>query len=164
MAKTGNINISVRSRKKALATSFARKIANGSLTDKRNALSVSLFCSRKKHGCSIREAAKRNASQSRPGPNRRDSLAEGSNVKLKSTTTVRMNTTVVVRSSRERNSVRSSLPSRAEAVESSVIQAFANRRESSLDPDVRECLNDAAFHCFGSARQGKQRHSGIRER
>ncbi len=98
-------------RKSVLAPSLARKIAKGSLTARRKELSVSLLCSRKKQGCSISEAAKRNASQSRPGPNRRDSAVVGSKVKLNSTTTMRMKTIVVVRSSRERNSVRSSLPS-----------------------------------------------------
>src|ERR1700741_4341521 len=50
------------------------------------------------------------ASQRRPGPNSRDSTAVGLMAKLKRTRTTRMKTTVVVRSSRERNSVRNSLP------------------------------------------------------
>src|ERR1700682_5401208 len=101
MAKTGSISTSVKSRNKVLATSLARKMANGSLTDKRKALRVSLFCSRRKHGCSISDAAKRNANQRRPGPKRRDSVYVGSKVKLKSTMTSRMKTTVVVNRQRE---------------------------------------------------------------
>src|SRR5580704_3229308 len=112
-------------------------MAKGSEMAKRRELSVSLFCSRRKQGCSIRDAAKRNASQSRPPPKRRDSAVVGSKVKLKRTTTIKMNTIVVVRSSRERNSVRSSLPSRTEVLESrlmAVAQAF---------PKIRIECNDA---------------------
>src|SRR5882762_11403167 len=109
------------SRKSVLAQSFDRKIAKGSETERRNALSVSLVCSRKKPGCSISDAAKRNASHSSPGPKRRDSSLVGSNVKLNSTTTIKIKTTVVVSSSRERNSVRSSLPSSTEVLENKLI-------------------------------------------
>src|SRR5271169_1957961 len=101
---------SVRSRKSVLAMSLARKIEKGSSTASRRELSVSLDCSRRKQGCSISDAAKRMASQRRPGPNSRDSSAVGLMAKLKRMRTTRMKTTVVVRSSRERNSVRSSLP------------------------------------------------------
>ena len=80
-----------------LAPTFARKIANGSLTARRKELSVSLLCSRRKHGCNIRDAAKRNASQSNPGPNLRDFAVVGSKVKLNNTTTIRMKTIVVRR-------------------------------------------------------------------
>src|SRR5262249_58428075 len=95
-------------RQRGFAQACDKKIENGSSTDSRSALSVSLFCSRRKHGCNISDAANKNESHKRPGPNRRDSPTLGSKVKLKSTTTTKMNTTVVVRSSRERNSVRSS--------------------------------------------------------
>src|SRR5258705_4703760 len=120
-ANIGSSSSSVISRKSVLAQSFDRKIANGSETESRSALSVSFVCSRKKPGCSISEAAKRKASQSKPGPKRRDSSLVGSNVKLNSTTIIRMKTTVVVSSSRERNSVRSSLPSRTLVLENKLI-------------------------------------------
>src|SRR6266478_1728794 len=120
-ANIGSSSSSVISRKSVLAQSFDRKIANGSETESRSALSVSFVCSRKKPGCSISDAANRNASQSKPGPNRRDSSLVGSNVKLNSTTTIRMKTTVVVSSSRDRNSVRSSLPSRTVVLEGRLI-------------------------------------------
>src|SRR5439155_20995324 len=84
-AKTGSSKSSVRRRNRVLATSFARKIAKGSETERRSALSVSLLCSRRKHDCNIKDAAKRNASQRRPAPNRRDSSEVGSKEKLKST-------------------------------------------------------------------------------
>src|SRR5260370_16710067 len=62
-------------------------------------------------------------------------MDDGSKVKLKSTTIVRMKTTVVVSSSRERNSVRSSLPSSTAELESSAIQALAKERiERKLAP------------------------------
>src|SRR6266576_877721 len=125
---TGRSKIWVNNIKRVFAASLARKMAKGSFTERRNALSVSFVCSRKKQGCSISEAAKRNASHNSPGPNRRDSLTDGSNVKLKSTTIVRIKTTVVVSSSRERNSVRSSLPSSTAVLESSAIHAFAKAR------------------------------------
>src|SRR5207253_874167 len=114
---------------------FAIFLAKGSETERRNALSVSLLCSRRKHGCNIKDAAKRNASQRRPAPNRLDSSEVGSKEKLKSTMTIRTKTVVVVSSSRERNSVRSSLPSRTAALESSAIHAFAKARtERKLAP------------------------------
>src|SRR5207249_11050362 len=128
IAKKGSENSSVSRRNNVFADSLGRKIANGSLTESRNALSVSLFCSRRKQGCSISEAAKRNANHRSPGPKRRDSSDVGSNVKLKSTITINIKTTVVVSSSLERNSVRSSLPSRAAVLESSAIHAFAKAR------------------------------------
>src|SRR5712672_4822301 len=127
-AKIGSSSSSVINRNNVLAHSLDRKIANGSDTERRNALSVSLVCSRKKPGCSINDAAKRNASHSSPGPKRRDSSLVGSNVKLNSTTTIRMKTTVVVSSSRERNSVRSSLPSRTLVLENKLIYALAKVR------------------------------------
>src|SRR6266478_4207699 len=120
-ANIGSSSSSVISRKSVLAQSFDRKIANGSETESRSALSVSFVCSRKKPGCSISEAAKRKASQSKPGSKRRDSSLVGSNVKLNSTTIIRMKTTVVVSSSRERNSVRSSFPSRTLVLENKLI-------------------------------------------
>src|ERR1700732_70299 len=122
----GSISSSVINRNNVLAQSFERKIAKGSDTESRNALSVSFVCSRKKPGCSIKDAAKRNASHSNPGPQRRDSSLVGSNVKLNSTTIIKMKTTVVVSNSRERNSVRSSLPSRTLVLESKLIYASAN--------------------------------------
>src|SRR6266478_5788712 len=125
---TGRSKTCVNRRNRVFAASLARKIAKGSFTESRSALSVAFVCSRKKQGCNISEAAKRNASQSNPGPKRRDSLTDGSNVKLKSTTMVRIKTTVVVSSSRERNSVRSSLPSSTAVLESSAIHAFAKAR------------------------------------
>src|SRR5690348_16421092 len=103
-------------------------MAKGSLTESRRALKVSFCCSRRKHGCNIREAANSNASQRRPGPNLRDSSEVGVKVKLKSTSTIRMNTTVVVNNSRERNSVRSSLPSKTAELGSRLIQASAKVR------------------------------------
>src|SRR5450631_4149606 len=112
MANIGRSSSSVSSRKSVFAASFARKITNGSDTDSRNALNVSLVCSRRKQGCSISDAAKRNASHSSPAPNRRASSDSGSKVKLNNTSTIRMKTMVVVSNSRERNSVRSSLPSK----------------------------------------------------
>src|SRR5258708_37062832 len=124
--KIGSSKNSVRRRNKVFAISLARKTAKGSSTESRKALSVSLVCSRRKQDCSMSEAAKRKASQRRPGPKRRDSADEGSNVKLKSTMTIKMNTTVVVRSSRDRNSVRSSLPRRADVLESRLIQVWPN--------------------------------------
>src|ERR1700739_4644204 len=110
MAKSGSMRISVSRRKRVLAISLARKMEKGSLTARRRELSVSLVCSRRKQGWSMREAAKRIASQRRPGPNSRDSSAVGLMAKLKRISTTRMKTTVGVRSSRERTSVRSSLP------------------------------------------------------
>src|SRR6266436_1848718 len=136
-AKTGSSKSSVSRRNRVLATSFARKIAKGSETERRNALSVSLFCSRRKHDCNIKDAAKRNASQRRPAPNLRDSSEVGSKEKLKSTMTIRTKTVVVVRSSRERNSVRSSLPSRTVVLESSAIHAFAKARTDRKFAPVR---------------------------
>src|SRR6516165_10748778 len=65
------------------------------------------------------------ASQRRPGPNSRDSSVVGLMAKLKRIRTTRMKTTVVVRSSRERNSVRSSLPRRV-----AVLERRLMRRES----------------------------------
>src|SRR5712671_8167076 len=122
-AKIGSSSSSVINRNNVLAHSLERKIANGSDTERRNALSVSLVCSRKKPGCSINDAANRNAIHSNPGPKRRDSSRVGSNVKLNSTTTIKINTTVVVSSSRERNSVRSSLPSSTEVLENRLIRS-----------------------------------------
>src|SRR5882762_456454 len=127
-AKIGSSSSSVINRNNVLAHSLDRKIANGSDTERRNALSVSLVCSRKNPGCSISDAAKRNAIHSNPGPNRRDSSRVGSNVKLNSTTTIKIKTTVVVSSSRERNSVRSSLPSSTEVLENRLIYALAKVR------------------------------------
>src|SRR5882672_7083343 len=123
-AKIGSSSSSVINRKSVLAHSLDRKIANGSETERRNALRVSLVCSRKNPGCSISDAANRNAIHSNPGPNRRDSSRVGSNVKLNSTTTIKMKTTVVVSSSRERNSVRSSLPSSTEVLENKLIRSL----------------------------------------
>src|SRR5438105_6503156 len=144
IAKIGSSSNSVNSRNKVFAASLAKNIANGSLTDSRSALSVSLFISRKKQGCSISEEANKNASHSSPGPKRLDSPAVGSNVKLDSTITIRMNTIVVVSSSRERNSVRSSLPSSAVVLESTLIDVvsgrvgkFQDRRETRASPRVR---------------------------
>src|SRR6266403_1250721 len=127
-AKIGSSSSSVINRKSVLAHSLDRKIANGSETERRNALRVSLVCSRKNPGCSISDAANRNAIHSNPGPNRRDSSRVGSNVKLNSTTTIKIKTTVVVSSSRERNSVRSSLPSSTEVLENRLIYALAKVR------------------------------------
>src|SRR5258707_2151388 len=76
-AKNGSISNSVKTRNKVLAASFAKKIAKGSLTESRSALSVSLVCSRRKQGCSISEAAKRKATHSRPGANCCDSVVVG---------------------------------------------------------------------------------------
>src|SRR5712664_4236744 len=87
--KIGSSNNSVRRRNNVFAVNLARKMAKGSSTESRKALSVSLACSRKKQGCNISDAAKKNASQRRPGPKRRDSADEGSNVKLKSTMTIK---------------------------------------------------------------------------
>src|SRR5271163_2884666 len=123
IANTGSISSSVTKRKSVLAASLASKMEKGSLTESRNALSVSLVCSRKKHGCSISEAANRNASHRSPAPNLRDSVEVGSNVKLNSTITTRIKITVVISSSRERNSVRSSLPRSAPVLESRPISA-----------------------------------------
>src|SRR6267378_4809016 len=123
-AKIGSSSSSVINRKSVLAHSLDRKIANGSETERRNALRVSLVCSRKNPGCSISDAANRNAIHSNPGPNRRDSSRVGSNVKLNSTTTIKIKTTVVVNSSRERNSVRSSLPSSTEVLENKLIRSL----------------------------------------
>src|ERR1700682_5849968 len=47
---TGRSRTWVNNRKRVFAASLARKMANGSLTERRSALSVSLFCSRKKAG------------------------------------------------------------------------------------------------------------------
>src|SRR3984957_750385 len=123
---TGSINSSVTSKNSVLAASLANKIAKGSLTDNRSALNVSLVCSRKKHGCSINDAANKNASHKSPAPNRRDSAEDGSNVKLNSTTTIKIKTTVVISNSRERNSVRSSLPSSTPVLDSKLIQPPEN--------------------------------------
>src|SRR5882672_6755424 len=71
------------------------------------------------------DAANKNASHNRLAANRRDSAELASNVKLNSTTTTRMKTTVVVSSSRERNSVRSSFPSRAVVLENKLTHAPA---------------------------------------
>src|SRR5260370_30276736 len=118
---------SVRRRNRVLATSFARKIAKGSETERRNALSVSLVCSRRKHGCNIKDAANRNASQRRPAPNRRDSAEVGSKEKLKSTMTISTKTVVVVKFSLERDSVRSSLPDSTAVLDSHGLHAPAKQ-------------------------------------
>src|SRR5882757_5201839 len=123
-ANTGRSNNSVTSKNNVFAPSFARKIANGSDTDSRSPLNVSFVCSRKKHGCNINDAANKNASHSNPDPNLRASSDSGSNVKLNSTSTMMMNTTVVVSSSRERNSVLSSLPSSTPVLASRLIRPF----------------------------------------
>src|SRR5579862_787385 len=121
-ANTGRSSNSVIIRNKVFAASFARKIANGSDTESRNALSVSFVCSRKKHGCNINDAANKNASHNSPDPNRRASSESGSKVKLNSTSTMMMKTIVVVSNSRDRNSVFSSLPSRTPVFASRLIR------------------------------------------
>src|SRR5580704_990303 len=121
-ANTGSSNSSVTIRNNVFAASFAKKIANGSDTDSRSALSVSFVCSRKKHGCSINEAANKNASHNNPDPNLRASSESGSNVKLNNTSTMITNTIVVVSSSRDRNSVFSSLPSNTPVFASKLIR------------------------------------------
>src|SRR6266850_1663245 len=84
------------------------------------------------------DAANRKASHRRLAANRRDSAELASNVKLKSTTTTRMNTTVVVSNSRERNSVRSSLPSSTAVFENKLTHAPANVKiEGRLAPEFR---------------------------
>src|SRR5260370_1505124 len=83
-------------------------MANGSLIESRSALSVSLFCSRKKQGCSISEAAKRKASHSSPGPKRRASLTLGAKQQLESTNNVSMKNTAVLRTSADHKPVPSS--------------------------------------------------------
>src|SRR6266567_8391933 len=128
-ANTGSIKSSVSSRNKVFAAILARKIANGSFTASRSALKVSFACSRRKQGCNINDAANRNASHSSPGPKRCDSFVVGSNVKLNSTTTISTNTIVVLSSSRERNSVRTSLPRSAAALESTRIEPYGARRK-----------------------------------
>src|SRR6266481_1146494 len=82
VANMGRSRSSVSRRKSVFAASLARKMANGSVTESRKALRVSLCCSRRKQGCSINEEAKRNASQRSPGANRRDSSEVGSKVNL----------------------------------------------------------------------------------
>src|ERR1700722_18138047 len=72
-ANTGSSKSSVIIKNNVFAATFARKIENGSDTESRNALNVSFVCSRKKQGCSINDAANRNASQSNPDPKRRAS-------------------------------------------------------------------------------------------
>src|SRR5580693_2044592 len=128
VANNGRRRSSVSRRKSVFAVSFARKMAKGSLTESLKELRVSLCCSRRKQGCSIKEEAKRNASQRSPGAKRRDSSEVGSNVKLNRTITIRMNTIVVASNSRERNSVRSSLSSKTAALGSRLIQASAKVR------------------------------------
>ncbi len=108
-ANTGSRINSTRSRNRKLAAIFPARMLNGSIGARRRAASVSLVCSRRKEGCNISDPAKRNASHSNPGPKRRDSDDVGLNVKLNNTMTIRTNTTVVPSSSRDLNSVRSSL-------------------------------------------------------
>jgi len=79
---------------------------------------------------------KRQATEARARSGR-DSLTDGSKVKLNSTTIVRMKTTVVVRSSRERNSVRSSLPSSTAVLESS---AFTRSQKPGSSESSRLCV------------------------
>src|SRR5882762_10446140 len=89
------------------------------------------------------EAANRKASHKRLAANRRDSAELASNVKLKSTTTTKMKTTVVVSSSRERNSVRSSLPSSTAAFENKLTHAPANVKiEGRLAPVRVSAISD----------------------
>src|SRR5208282_6415457 len=110
-------------------------MAKGSLTESRKALNVSLCCSLKKLCCSMREAAKRKASQRSPGPICRDSSDVGRKEMLNIKSTIKMKTTVVVRSSRERNSVRNSLPNKTAVLGSRLIQASANvRMERNVAP------------------------------
>src|ERR1700722_118761 len=130
-ANTGSSKSSVTIKNNVFAASFARKIANGSDTESRSALNVSFVCSRKKHGCSINDAANRNASHRSPEPNRRASSDSGSNVKLNSTSTMMTKTTVVVSSSRERNSVFSSLPSNTPVLASRLIRRLPPTPSSS---------------------------------
>src|SRR5258708_36474771 len=88
--KIGSNKNSVSSKKKVFAASLARKMVNGSSTESRKALSVSLVCSRRKQGCSMSEAAKRKASQRSPGPNQVNSADTGHNVKLNTPTPIKM--------------------------------------------------------------------------
>src|SRR5713101_2027709 len=91
------------------------------------------------------DAANRKASHRRLAANRRDSAELASNVKLKSTTTTRMKTTVVVSNSRERNSVRSSLPSSAAVFENKLTHAPANVKiEGRLAPVRESAITDPA--------------------
>src|SRR6202451_3286528 len=130
-ANTGSSNSSITIKNNVFAASFAKKIANGSDTDSRNALSVSFVCSRKKHGCSINDAANKNASHNNPDPNRRASSESGSNVKLNSTSTMMTKMIVVVSSSRDRNSVFSSLPSSTPVFASRLIRPLSRVLNSS---------------------------------
>src|SRR5208283_200849 len=135
----GSISNSVTRRNSVFAPTLARNMANGSLTARRRELNVSLFCSRRKLGCNIREAANRNASHSSPGPKRRDSAVLGSKVKLNRTTTIRTNTIVVVSNSRERNSVRSSLPSSVAELAKSVAIVLARLGHSEIENGAQGC-------------------------
>src|SRR5712664_128937 len=90
--KTGSSKSSVRRRNRVLATSFARKMAKGSETERRNALTVSLVCSRRKHGYNIKDEAKGKHSHKSLAPKPSDSAEVGSKVKLKSTMTIRTTT------------------------------------------------------------------------
>src|ERR1700733_13366427 len=141
-ANTGSSNSSVTIRNNVFAASSARKIANESDTDRRSALSVSFVCSRKKHGCNINDAANKNASHNNPEPNPRASSESGSNVKLNNTSTMMTNTIVVVSSSRDRNSVFSSLPS------STVVLAIKLN-----PPSFQPTATVGAQHCCAPARQ-----------
>src|SRR5882724_5293130 len=91
------------------------------------------------------DAANRKASHKRLAANRRDSVELASNVKLKSTTTTKMKTTVVVSNSRDRNSVRSSLPSNTAVFENKLTHAPAKVKiEGRLAPVRVSAITDPA--------------------
>jgi len=116
------------SKKSVRAT--GEKMANGLVNERSSALSVSLFCSRKKQGCSISEAAKRKAStaiRGKSGENH-DRWIE---VKLKSTTIVRMKTTAWWKARVSGTRCDVSLPSRTAVLESSAITRRQGRIERS---------------------------------
>src|SRR2546428_3112407 len=134
----------------------------GSMGARRKATSVSFDCSRVNEGCSISEPANNSASQSKPGPKRRDSAAVGSKVKLKSTSTMSTKTSVLTSSSRVRNSVRSSLASRMPMGRARATSSLLMRGERRREHGARIAGNGGIFRNRSAEQADGARDEGVR--
>src|SRR5690242_13968721 len=117
-------------RKTRFARIFAVRTAKLGIGAMRNASKVSFVCSRANDGFTIREPAKKNAIQRRPGPKRRASAGVGSKAKLKKTMMMSEKTTVAVSSSRVRNSRRHSFAKSVNAARKLFIGQASARMDS----------------------------------
>ena len=130
MAKTGSSSNSVSRRNRVFASELGQKDRETDRsTERRNALKVSLCCSRKK--ARLQHQAK--TRREKPARAAREQTARFVRSRIerkaeKDDHDQRMKTIVVVSSSRERNSVRSSLPSRTAVLGRRLIQASAKVR------------------------------------